>query len=166
MTQGVTNGLITVQGQLVERLSFTANSLFAVTTDNIIRYNRVGNSEAYRVMIYGWEYCDYSGALASPMFLLKPRGGELSSVRIYTVAEGDIPSATITTLQLPEGTLCAFLSAGRLVAITHDLVYIYSASGVLESSTRLARSIDSAEKLTERKVLVGAGGEYYTVNIK
>ena len=57
-----TTGVMTIQGQLVDQVWFTQNSIFFSCTNNLIRFTRTGNTEAYRLLVYGWELCDVSTA--------------------------------------------------------------------------------------------------------
>ena len=57
-----TTGVMTIQGQLVDQVWFTQNSIFFSCTNNLIRFTRTGNTEAYRLLVYGWDLCDVSTA--------------------------------------------------------------------------------------------------------
>jgi len=78
-------GVMHIQNQLVDELYLTANSVFVVGTNQIIRYTHSGNKEVYRYTIYGYEVVDFSSAGSSPTFLLTPRGGDFHSVKILTL---------------------------------------------------------------------------------
>lgn len=167
LNQSVTNGLMTIQDQLVERVCFARSSVFAVTTNYIIRYARVGNSEAYRTLIYGWEVIGVSTSGSQPLFLLRQRGEEgYFSVKLAILPETDSGGPTITMLQLPSGTLSAFLLGNRLAACTADTLYLYDTKGHLLSSTAFERSIESASRLSDTKILLSAGGTLYVATVK
>lgn len=166
LAQAVTNGLILVQEELVEKVSFTASSIFVSGTTHIIRYDRAGNAEVYRVLIYGWQVMDFQ-TLGGPKFLLRARAEDgFESVRICSLSEGDAAGEKIATVQLPTGTLSAFLCGGGLAVFTADTLFFYNAEGVLQSEQPLSETIESAEKLSDTRALLRAGDEMFVLDIK
>ena len=163
-----TTGVMSIQGQLVDRVVFTQNSIFLCCTTNLIRFNRTGNTEAYRLLVYGWELCDVSTAGSSPVMLFRERGalGSEGTVKIYTLPEGDVASASISEAQLPAGTISAFLSGGRLVACTRTEKITYTAAGKQAGTISLPREADALEKLSDDYMLLRSGNGLYTVSLK
>ena len=159
MDARTTTGVMTQRNQLIEEVRFTQNSVFAIGTNHIVRYNSVGNNQAYRVLVYGYRMLDFSSEGEKPMFLFVPRGDEeLSTVKLYTLAEADTADEQIASVKLPSGALAAFLSKGRLVALTADAMYIYSANGTLSSTTKLEFTATAYKKLSDTYVL--AAGDF------
>lgn len=158
-----TTGVMNVQGQLVDRVFFTEKSIFLSCTTDLIRYNRTGNTEAYRLLIYGYELCDVSTGGSSPTILLRPRGAATSegAIKLYALPEGDVADAAITEMQLPSGTISAFLSKGRLMACTRDALHTYALSGKETGLVSLPRTADKVEKLSESHMLLHCGNGLY-----
>lgn len=167
MDKNTTTGVMTIQGQLVEHILFSGNSIFTVSTNNLTRYNAVGNTQAYRLLVYGWNMLDYSASATSPVFLFAPRDGKpLSTVKLYTVAEGETADEQVVALQLPMGVLKVFLSNGKLIACSPDTVYIYSSTGVLTSSVPLGIVADDFIKLSDSHVIVKNASGMYLMTLR
>ena len=143
-----TTGVMTIQGQLVDQVWFTQNSIFFSCTNNLIRFTRTGNTEAYRLLVYGWELCDVStaGSTALP--------------------EGETASATVSAVQLPAGTLGAFLAGGNLYACTQDTLYVYSSTGKQTNAVALPRTVDRAQRLSETHLLLTGGNGLYVAALR
>lgn len=163
-----TTGVMSVQDQLVDGVIFTDNSIFLSCTTSLIRFNRTGITEAYRLLIYGWELYDVSTAGGSPVVLLRKRGdtGSEGTVKLYTLPEGGVASAAVSDVQLPAGTTAAFLAGGKLYACTKEEMHAYSSAGKLLSTTELPRATDSLAKLSESYMLLRSGNGLYVAAIK
>jgi hypothetical protein len=157
-------GMIHVQGQLVDEIYITPNSMFVVCTNQIIRFIHAGNKEIYRTMIYGYEVLDFSFASGTPTFLLTTRGGDFHTVRILTLAEGSSPSPVETTLQLPTEGVSAFIMGSRLAVASREKLLTYTIKGKLSSTLTFEQSIDTAVKLTDAKLLLSSNGMFYLAN--
>ncbi len=155
-----TTGVINVQSELVGSVIFTDKSLFLSCTSDLIRYNLSGSSEAYRISVYGWELAD-SSIGESPILLYKQRGGSDSILKLYTVPEGEVGSAAISTVHPPEGALAELLIKGRLIIYTPTAAYTYTAGGKLLAVEELPIKIDGAQKLSESHILLSSGGSLY-----
>lgn len=163
-----TTGVMTIQGQLVDQVWFTQNSIFFSCTNNLIRFTRTGNTEAYRLLVYGWELCDVSTAGSTPLFLYRERGatGTSGTVKIYALPEGETASATVSAVQLPAGTLGAFLAGGNLYACTQDTLYVYSSTGKQTNAVALPRTVDRAQRLSETHLLLTGGNGLYVAALR
>ena len=153
-----TTGVMTVQGQLVEDVLFTNNSVFLSATSSLIRCTLAGTSEAYRMSVYGWELLDYSIADNGPVLLYGQRGAEShSTLKLYTLPEGEVGAAQIASVHPPTGYVGAFLMKGRLLVYTPTELYTYSATGELISTEELGQTITAAEKLSDSHALLSRG---------
>lgn len=153
-----TTGVMTVQGQLVEDVLFTNNSIFLSATSSLIRCNLAGSTEAYRMTVYGWELLDYSIVDSGPVLMYGQRGAEAhSTIKLYTLGEGDMGTAEIASVHPPTGYVGAFLMKGRLCVYTPTQLYTYSAKGELLSTEELDDTITGAEKLSDNHALLHKG---------
>ncbi|MBQ3131775.1 MAG: hypothetical protein IJC24_03615 [Clostridia bacterium] len=153
-----TTGVMTVQGQLVEDVLFTNSSIFLSATSSLIRCNLAGSAEAYRMTVYGWELLDYSLTDSGPVLMYGQRGAEAhSTIKLYTMAEGDVGTAEIASVHPPTGYVGAFLMKGRLCVYTPTELYTYSAKGELISREGLNETITAAEKLSDDHALLHKG---------
>ena len=160
LSKGTTTGVIPIQGQLAERIVMTGSSTYVCGTNSLVRYR--DNSEAYRIMVYGWELLDVSTSGQKPSFLYRPRSdeGQISTVEVHTVAEEDVASESKRQLQLPEDTFAAYLSGSRVAAFAPGGVSLIASDGSAET-VKFDFTADSAVKLNETNFLVlGTDGAY------
>ncbi|MBQ9833267.1 MAG: hypothetical protein IJO48_06005 [Clostridia bacterium] len=163
-----TTGVMTAQHQLVESLEFTDNSIFAVGTNHLMRYNN--GSLIFRLSIYGYKVIDYSFTSSKPVFLLQPRSSDssFSTVKVCTVSEKETADDKTITIQLPHDTLSAFLMKDKVVACTADTINTYSLSGELLSKTdpEFALTANGAVKLNDSEILLYSGNDIYRYQVK
>lgn len=165
MSTMATSGVMNVQNQLIEQMHFTAAGIYVVGTNQIIRYSQARGRESYRETVYGWQVLDFD-ATSGPTFLLKPRSAEaLGTVKLLKLKEDDVPSTTQRLLQMPAGTLDAFLMAGKLVAVTANGFSVYGMDGKLLSEKVFADAVEGAQKLDNTLLLLQRGTKYYTVKV-
>lgn len=158
------SGVMQVQSQLLDGIYVTDQSIFAVGTNQIIRYTHDGNKEVYRNTVYGYQVIDYT-LTSSPTFLMTPRGGDMHSVKMLTLAEAEEAAATETYLQLPTEGVAAYMMNGSLVVVSREKVYIYTLKGKLSREATFEFPVDDAKKLTERVLLLSSNGIYYLATI-
>lgn len=166
LAKKTTTGVMHIQNQLVDELYLTADSIFVVGTNQIIRYTHSGNKEVYRFTIYGYQVVDFSSAGDAPTFLLTPRGGDFHSVKILTLGEDAAPDEVETYLQLPAEGVAASMMRNQLVVASREKVFIYSLKGKLSSEATFEQPIDAAVKLTDTVLLLSANGIYCLATIK
>ena len=158
------SGMIHVQGQMVDKVYLTSNSIFVVATNQIIRYIYEGNKEIYRTTIYGYEVVDFSNASGTPTFLLTTRGGDFHTVKMLTLKEDSAPEPVESTLQLPTEGVSAFIMANRLVVVSREQLFNYTLKGVLSTTATFEQPVEEAVKLNDVKLLLSSNGMYYLAN--
>jgi len=165
MTRSSTSGVMQVQNQLIERTDFTATGIYAVGTNQIIRYSLEGNRESYREMVYGWTVTDYELA-SSPMYLLRPRSTEKpGTVKVLTLRDAEVKGTSQRLYQLPAGTVGAFLMGGRLVAVTDNGYTVFGADGKQADARTFPVSVKSAKKLDSSTLLLSTDTACYTARV-
>ncbi len=165
MTRAATSGVMQIQNQLIEHIYFTSSGIYAVGTNQLIRYSLEGNRESYREMLYGWEVMDYE-ASGNPLFLLRPRSSDKpGTVKLLTAKDADVAGTTQRLYQLPSGTVDAFVMGGRLVAVTTDGYTVYGSDGKQVSSRHVAAEIVAAEKIDSGTLLLNSASACYTVKV-
>ncbi len=165
MTRAATSGVMQVQNQLIEHIYFTSSGIYAVGTNQLIRYSLEGNRESYREMIYGWEVMDFE-ASGNPLFLLRPRNSDKpGTVKLMTVKDADVAGTTQRLLQLPAGTVDAFLMGGRIVAVTTDGYTTYGTDGKLLTTRHVGAEVVSAKKIDSGTLLINTASACYTVKV-
>ncbi len=168
-------GVISVQGQLVERVVFTKSSVYAIGTESVIRYSASDNREAYRVRIYGYRAEDVVASGGSVMLLLVPRGDNASAgvatdeymtVKLLTLDEETVADERSVSLRLPAETLgCGLVRSGLVVALPNAL-NLYAFDGELKKSRPLDFSVTGFTKLDNNRILLERSGEFTLVTFK
>ncbi len=165
MTRSATSGVMQVQNQLIEHIYFTSSGIYAVGTNQLIRYSLEGNRESYREMLYGWDVMDFEVS-SNPLFLLRPRSAEKpGTVKLLTVKDADVAGTTQRLFQLPPDTVDAFMMGGKLVAVTSGGYTVYSAEGKLLNARKVAAQVASAEKIDAGTLLLKSASACYTVKV-
>ncbi len=160
-----TKGVVQVQNQIIEKLYFTNNSMYAAGTNQIIRYSS-SNKESYREMIYGWRVLDAYLSDTSA-FLLTPRASvALSAVKVCMLAEGDVSQRQETYMQLPPDSVCACIMGGQLAVVARDEVITYSLTGTKRNTYSLEEPVNAAVKLDDSTLLLTVGNSMYTAVLK
>lgn len=165
LTQKSMTGVISVQNQLVEELYITTSSIFVSGTNQILRYTHDGLKETYRVTDYGYRVLDFSRTDSEAVFLLTPRGGDMHSVKLLRLKEGESAETTETYLQLPSEGVAGFIMNGQLVVVSENRLYKYTMKGKLSETALFQYPVTSAEKLSNTMLLLESGGKYYTAAI-
>ncbi len=165
MTRAATSGVMQVQNQLIEHIYFTSSGIYAVGTNQLIRYSLEGNRESYREMLYGWEVMDFESS-GNPLFLLRPRSTDKpGTVKLLTVKDADVAGTTQRLFQLPAGTVDAFVMGGRVVAVTTSGYTVYSADGKLLNTRHVSAEVVTAEKIDSGTLLLNTASACYTVKV-
>jgi hypothetical protein len=161
------SGVMSVQGQLVDRVVFTSKSIFIAGTSHLIRCDAGVSGEAYRLLTYGYRLAGYTAAGSAPLFVYVERNAEsLSRVKLYSAAEGDVAEATAREINLPEGTVGFAAANGKLYAFTADTMIVYSPQGEAQASYQLGFACDGVTKLDEKCLLVESGGAMKLITLK
>lgn len=158
-------GVMNIQGQLVDRIYITDESMFVIATNQIIRYTHDGNKEVYRDMIYGYEVVDCTNASGTPTFLMTPRGGDFHTVKLLTLTEGSDANAVETYLQLPAEGVDAFIMGSKLVVASREKLFTYTTKGKLSSTATFDQPIDTAIKLNDSVLMLSSNGTYYLSDV-
>ena len=158
--------MITVQGELVEDVAFTQNSVFLVGTSTLMCYDRSRNTQNYRLQCYGRELLDVSYVDDYVMMVFRDRGAQdYSKVIIYALSDTAERDPVMRTITLPDETLAVYSVANRMVVVLPDKVVKYRASGSIDKEKQFDSPIDAVEKLTGGRILVYRGNVPYMADI-
>lgn len=161
-----TSGIITVVNQLIDRVEFTENSIYIIGTGQLIRYDRLRNSESYRAACFGRVLYDCSLTQSKPLFLFVDSNTEkIRRIALYTMTDDAVGSATTRLMTIPEEAIGVFAMGGRPVVVTSENVYIYKTNGQLDETKRFDSPIVGAVKLTDNMLLIERDGRLYTARI-
>lgn len=152
-------GMMTVEGQLIERVEFVDKNTFTVGTNHILSYNELGQI-AERTLIYGWKAVDFGIIAGKPSFIVTPRGQTTGgTAKLITLP------AQETLLQLPASTKGIFITGGKYVVITGGSVLFYSDKGEKTREQTLEITVDAAEKISPTQLLLTQGTELFLLDI-
>lgn len=162
------SGVMSVQGQLVERVVFTQKSIFIAGTSHLIRSDAGVSGEAYRLLTYGYRLADYTAAGSAPLFVYVERdaGEAPSRVKLYSAQESDVASATAREIDLPRGTVGFAAAGGKLYVLDANTLYVYDAAGKPGASYALGFACEGVTKLDEKRLLVESGGALKLITLK
>lgn len=167
-------GITSVQQQIVKNVFVTKKSIFAFCTDYLIRFDRSTNSEAYRVLCYGYDCvsADFSGGR---LYMLlddiepegegKPAGGS-SSYRVLSVSESRLADEASCTILKPEGIVYACMMNDKISIVRQNQIDFYNIKGELKKTYHFDSPIDEAKRVDSRNLLTVSGNETALYNIK
>lgn len=159
-------GVISVQGQISGDVFISEKSIFVMCTDNIIRFERETNKEAYRILTYGYECESASFKGSRGLFVLKRLEGKTNSIRLLSLGESAVANERASIIML-DGEVLEYASMrGRFVAVMSDKLCVYDEEGKLVKSMAFERPITSAKKLDERNIYVTRGDEALIFTVK
>ena len=162
-------GIITIQNQLVECMIFTDKSVFAVGTNDIIRYEAEGNYESYRLLSYGYSLHDSSYTKTNTVFLIKNANHEDDvprTIRIYKTAQGGSPNGQVNLMRVAESAKSVFACGDKVFVLTAGCLNRYSTLGSFDGSYKLSITVDEAQKLSDNSLLLTSGSKLYLLTLK
>lgn len=116
--------------QAVEKLYFTEESIFAVGTQDIVRYPIHGGRESYRVGIYGQKVTDMMQTETGVSFLLEPRTDtQRQTLRVLSIAEADESAESLVAVHLPEPYISALFSNSVLQVYNATQLQTFNTGG-------------------------------------
>lgn len=167
-------GITSVQQQIVKNVFVTKKSIFAFCTDYLIRFDRSTNSEAYRVLCYGYD-CVSSDFSGGRLYMLlddiepegeeKPAGGS-SSYRVLSVSESRLADEASCTILKPKGIVYACMMNEKISIVRQNQIDFYNIKGELKKNYHFDSPIDEAKRVDSRNLLTVSGNETALYNIK
>lgn len=150
-------GVMNIPGEIAKKVLITQKSVFVFGTDSLIRYDRATNSEAYRMLIRGYE-CKDTCASDGRLYLLLSRDEEAGVPdRVLSVKESDAPDDSVLELSFASNALGCFLMRGKVVAVSESKAEIRSMKGEITASIPLGIKADSVQKLGDGRLLLTEG---------
>ena len=154
--QAVT-GVITSEGQLIEKLILTNDGIYAIGTSHMIEYAHTGE-EISNLLIYGWQFQSYNMADGAPVAALAPRSQleeetRISTMRIVALPDYDMP------VFLPPGCLAIVAGKDKFFCFTKNTAYAYNNDGILLKSYELPIEVDNAYPAMDGTAVVLIHGE-------
>lgn len=119
--------VVTIQGELVEKLIFTADSMYTVGTAHVTQYSLLGEQKA-QILVYGWMLLDWQLQNGEPLMAFAPRSQvetdkRISTLRLISPAGMDQP------VYLPPECLAVTAGKDKFYCFSPENVYAYDEKG-------------------------------------
>lgn len=155
--------VINISDQITEKILLNNNLMWAVGTNNIIRYSQIGKKED-TYLVYGWRLADYKFTAQKPTFVLVPRVDENEKIKSVRVRHSDNSEYTFT---LQEECFDVIISGEKIYSFTEEAVYLCDLKGNNMTRTNLPFPFKSVEKvMNDTQIIVDTGNGYSLLNVK
>ncbi|MEX1308717.1 MAG: DUF5711 family protein [Eubacteriales bacterium] len=150
-------GLTTLYSELVEKVYFSGDYMYIVTTTNLLKYDLFGE-ELSSNMIYDWQVESTAFDTAEDYFVTVPRAQQndkyFANARILTAID-------YHKVNLPSNVNGLLMQGNRLYVFGEDIIYIYSETGEYLRQYQLKDDISFIANAADNRVLVLSQGTYY-----
>ncbi|MHB1315099.1 MAG: DUF5711 family protein [Christensenellales bacterium] len=157
------NGIVTVEGQIIQKVLFTDKELFLVGTNHVIYCNYLGENRKTE-LIYGWYLRSYNIEAGEPLMLFSPRQETLESSYVSAVRIVTRPEKTIT-LQLLPGCIKILPGNNKVYVFTNETLYEYNIKGTLITKLKLPVKIQNVVSASKNKALLMSETDVYMVTL-
>ena len=121
-------GNITIQGQLLQRIRFFSDHIYAVGTSHVLDMDYLGAKKSEK-LIYGWEYVGmYQSKKADPILAFVPGGEDTSDRVLHTVRLVQNGKSDIY-IQMPASTHTVMMGNNKLYTFTANALTVFDLSG-------------------------------------
>ena len=150
-------GLTTLYSELIEKVYFSGDYMYIVSTTNLFKYDLFGQ-EISSNMIYDWQVKSASFDASEDYFVTVPRAQNndtyYSNARILTATD-------YSKINLPTNVDSLLMHENRLYVFGGDTIYIYSETGDYLRQYQLKNDITFEAYAKSGRVLVFSQGAYY-----
>lgn len=161
LSKNRTTSVISIQGQLVDNVFFTENSIFTFCTNNMIRFDRKTNKEVYRLLTYGYQCNSFSqNENGKVLFILNSENEDDKHVKLLSVSESETANDESYVVKLEDNTICYSSMKYNLIVVTNSGVFRYDDNGALSRTTLFDEKIDNAIFMDNDKILISSGNSY------
>ena len=157
------NGIVTVEGQIIQKVLFTEKELFLVGTNHVIYCNYLGENRTTE-LIYGWYLRSYGIYGGEPLMLFSPRQESLESKYLSAVRIVTRPEQTVS-LQLQPGCIKIVPGNDKVYVFTNDTMYEYNAKGKLLETLNLPVAVEDIVRVNDKSVLLINEADIYMVTL-
>lgn len=126
--QQADTGNIPVQGQVLQEVIFRNDGMYAVGTNQIMKYDYTGALKSSH-LIYGWRYTDNVLLDEDSVCILLVPGGDTANESFVSTARLHIPEQPDVSIQLEAGTKQAVLGSNRVYTYTVNKMTVYDFEG-------------------------------------
>ena len=144
----------------------TKKSVFAFCTDNMIRFSRETNDEAYRLQCRGFECVGSSATGGKAYFLLDRTEFTGDPLSLLTVKEEPVADETVTPIVDSPAAIACFLLDGKVVLVNENEIVTLNSKFETDKTIRFDSPVTGAEKLSESELLIIRGAEALLYTLK
>lgn len=155
-------GIMTMEGQIIERLEFTSSNIYACATNHLVSYSMTGKEEQKK-LIYGWKVLDFAN-LSKATFLMAVRTDSLSAPASAAAKVLTLPDEKEYSFRLPAGTLGAYIIGEKIYAVTGTTLITYDLQGVKQKEAALPFTAEAASR-EGNGILLRTGTQMYLLPV-
>ena len=158
-------GVMNIRGEVVKNVFITGKSVFVFATDSFIRFERASNTEAYRMLVRGYDCEDFCAADGKAYLLVRKSADEGEPPRVIEVREGEA-NETVLNLAADADASRIFVMGGKVVALKGDRLIVRDISGEVKAELSLGTPPDDAVKLDDGNILLIKDGQTMLYSLK
>lgn len=144
---GTITGSISINSQIIEKISVSDTGIFASGTNSLTRYSYFGEEEK-DLLIYGWKPYDSFVSGSDFLMLYTTRSEQaLSDNVIYNIKVIDSDLQNIM-IYFPEALKYACCSSTKIYAFGENNIYIYDKNGTLTETIHISNPLTNVVKLS------------------
>ena len=159
-------GVMNISGEIAKNVFMTGKSIFVFATDHLIRYDRNSNSEAYRMLVRGYECDDFLIYDGKAYLILSKNGEAYEPLRVMEIRESSSADEKVLELAKDTDAKAVFMMNGSVVAVKNDMVVIRDMNGSLTATLLHGMNAEAAEKLDGSRILLFEGNDAVLFTIK
>ncbi len=149
-------GLTTLYSELIEKVYFSGDSMYIVSTTNLLKYDLFGQQLSTN-MIYDWQIKSAAFDGAEDLFVAVPRA---QNTDLYYTNARVLTATDYFKVNLPKSVSGLLVQNDSLYVFGGDTVYVYSNQGEYLRQYKLKNSISYIASASENRVLVTSNGKY------
>lgn len=154
-------GLINLFSEMVYKIYFTAENMYAATTENLIKYDLFGQKLGSN-MLYDWEIKADNLIVGENLFVAVPRSQ--NSEPYYSNARV-INESVSYKINLPKRVDDMVMNDNKLYFFGEDIIYIYSSKGEYLRQYKLEKKVEFIELASKGRALVKTEDLYYFLKL-
>ncbi len=154
-------GLTTLYSELIEKVYFSGDHMYIVSTTNLLKYDLFGKQLSSN-MIYDWQVKSASFDASEDYFVAVPRSQNgdtyYSNARILTATNS-------SKVNLPKQVDNLLMQENKLYVFGGDTIYIYSEKGDYLRQYQLKNNINLKAAASAHRILVVNQDKYYFLDL-
>lgn len=158
------NGIISLESQIIQKVLFSKQEIYAAGTNYIIGSNYIGETQD-STLVYGWNLMGSQiNSKDEAVFLLTPRTEDVGTP-VYNAARVINMSGEDQTAQLPPDCTYLLLGEDRFYALAGNVLYTYDLSCKLLNTTNIPFEAEVLQPACSQKAFITSGQDVYLLEL-